>query len=89
MLSGQNRGRRHGQDIEAPFLTQGFRLSHSDWSAQLEFRTTGPDHGGGNLQLWYTKIGLSKIGKSSIYTVGQFDGLVLVIDPYGGQVELE
>ena len=26
------------------------------------------------------------IGTSSIYTVGNYDGMVLVIDPYGGKV---
>ena len=26
------------------------------------------------------------IGTSSVYTVGNFDGMVLVIDPYGGRV---
>ncbi len=26
------------------------------------------------------------VGTSSIYTVGNFDGLVLVIDAYGGRV---
>ena len=46
----------------------------------------GPERGGGNLQLWYTKEGQSAIGTSSIYTVGKFDGLVLVVDTYGGKV---
>ena len=26
------------------------------------------------------------IGTSSVYTVGNYDGMVLVIDPYGGKV---
>lgn len=26
------------------------------------------------------------VGTSSVYTVGNFDGMVLVIDPYGGKV---
>lgn len=62
------------------------RVSQSEWVAELEFRATGPERGGGNLQLWYAKDGRMNIGTSSIYTVGNFDGMVLVIDPYGGKV---
>ena len=58
----------------------------SHWDAQLEFRTIGPERGGGNLQIWYTKEGQQAIGASSIYTVGNWDGLAIVIDPYGGKV---
>ena len=61
-------------------------VAQSDWTAQLEFRATGPERGGGNLQLWYTKDGPSGHPTSSIYTVGHFDGVVLVIDSYGGKV---
>ncbi|KAF6234522.1 hypothetical protein HO173_007147 [Letharia columbiana] len=60
-------------------------VSQSEWVAELEFRATGPERGGGNLQLWYAKDGRMNIGTSSIYTVGNFDGMVLVIDPYGGK----
>lgn len=52
----------------------------------MEFRATGPERGGGNLHVWYTKDGQSDIGTSSVYTVKKFDGLVLVIDMYGGRV---
>ena len=62
------------------------RVSQSEWVAELEFRATGPDRGGGNLHLWYAKDGRMNIGTSSIYTVGNYDGMVLVIDPYGGKV---
>ncbi|KAI9783609.1 MAG: hypothetical protein M1816_001315 [Peltula sp. TS41687] len=58
------------------------RLQNSEWTANFEFRATGPERGGGNLQVWYTK---DTHGTSSIYTVGQFDGLVLVVDTYGGR----
>lgn len=44
------------------------------------------ERGGGNLQLWYAKDGQQKIGSSSIYTVGPFDGFALVIDTHGGRV---
>lgn len=64
------------------------RVSQSEWVAELEFRATGPERGGGNLQLWYAKDGRMNIGTSSIYTVGNYDGIVLVIDSYGGKVRL-
>lgn len=70
-------------DVSANVLV---RVSQSEWVAELEFRATGPERGGGNLQLWYAKDGRMNIGTSSIYTVGNYDGMVLVIDPYGGKV---
>ena len=63
------------------------RVLQSEWVAELEFRATGPERGGGNLQLWYAKDGQMNIGTSSVYTVGNFDGMVLVIDSYGGKVQ--
>ncbi|KAF7118151.1 hypothetical protein CNMCM5793_007544 [Aspergillus hiratsukae] len=60
-------------------------LSQPEWSAEFQFRATGIERGGGNLQLWYVKDGQSKIGSSSIYTAGQFDGFALVIDTHGGR----
>ena len=62
------------------------RISQTEWVADFEFRATGPEHGGGNLQIWYTDEGQAGIGSSSIYTVEKFEGLVLVIDMYGGRV---
>lgn len=38
------------------------------------------------MQIWYTREGEGQIGTSSIYTVEKFDGLVLVVDMYGGKV---
>lgn len=38
------------------------------------------------MQIWYAKDGQNQVGTSSIYTVGKFDGLVLVIDQYAGSV---
>ena len=67
-------------------LTFWFRNSLSEWTAAIDFRATGPERGGGNLHVWYTKDGQSDIGASSIYTVRKWDGLVLVIDMYGGRV---
>ena len=76
--------------VEAELVRNNFSNSviQSDWTAQLEFRATGPERGGGNLQLWYAKDGPSSFATSSIYTVGNFDGVVLVIDPYGGKVPM-
>ena len=62
------------------------RQSQEEWTADFEFRASGPERGGGNLQIWYTKDGQAQIGTSSIYTVGKFEGMVLVIDTYGGRV---
>lgn len=62
------------------------KVSQSDWIAELEFRASGPDKGGGNLQVWYTREGRAGIAASSLYTVGRFDGLAIVIDQYGGKV---
>ena len=61
-------------------------IRYGDWSAELEFRASGPDRGSGNLQLWYAQDGRATVGTSSLYTVGKFDGMVLVVDQYGGKV---
>lgn len=55
----------------------------ADWTAELSFRASGQETGSGNLQLWYSKDGNS-IGTSSVYNSPKFDGLVLVVDQYGG-----
>lgn len=61
-------------------------LLNSLWTAEIDFRATGPERGGGNLQIWYAANGQNEIGTASIYTVGRFDGLALVIDQYAGSV---
>lgn len=53
------------------------------WSAELEFRASGQETGSGNLNIWYTKD-QDKIGTDSVYNAEKFDGLVLVVDQYGG-----
>ncbi|SMR54427.1 unnamed protein product [Zymoseptoria tritici ST99CH_1A5] len=55
----------------------------SDWTATLEFRASGQEVGSGNLQLWYTKDP-TQVETHSVYNVEKFDGLVLVVDQYGG-----
>lgn len=57
-------------------------MVHQDWRAELEFRASGQERGGGNLNLWYTKQLPDHL--PSVYTVENFDGLVLVVDQYGG-----
>jgi mannose-binding lectin 1 len=61
-------------------------LSQSEWAAEFQFRATGVERAGGNLQLWYAKDGKEKIGSASIYTVGQWDGFALVVDTHSGRV---
>ncbi|ESZ90190.1 hypothetical protein SBOR_9426 [Sclerotinia borealis F-4128] len=58
------------------------KLQYSQWAADIEFRATGPERAGGNLNIWYAKN--EDIRVSSIYTVGKFDGLALVVDQYAG-----
>lgn len=60
------------------------RNSITDWKVELEFRASGPERAGGNLQLWYVASGKGTVSLSSIYTVRKFDGLALVIDTHGG-----
>ena len=61
-------------------------LQHSQWTVDVDFRATGPERGGGNLQIWYAKNGKEDVGTSSIYTVGRWEGLALVVDQYAGSV---
>lgn len=55
-----------------------------DWTAELQFRASGIERGGGNLQLWYVKESQARETPTSLYTARKFDGLVLVIDQYEG-----
>jgi mannose-binding lectin 1 len=55
------------------------------WEVDLEFRAGGSDRAGGSLQLWYGSDGEKTIGVSSLYSVGRFDGLVLVLDAHNGR----
>ncbi|PGH23738.1 hypothetical protein AJ80_02167 [Polytolypa hystricis UAMH7299] len=60
-------------------------VAQSEWNVDFSFRASGEERGSGNLQLWYVKDGRNKVGTSSIYTVGQFDGFALVVDQHGGK----
>ncbi|KAF5023349.1 hypothetical protein F66182_4587 [Fusarium sp. NRRL 66182] len=59
-------------------------LLRNQWIADVDFRANGPDHGRGNLNIWLVRNGPATIGSGSIYTVGKFDGLALVIDTSSG-----
>lgn len=59
-------------------------LNHQHWIADVEFRANGPERGAGNLNIWLVKDGARMVGPESLYTVGKFEGLVLVIDQHGG-----
>ncbi|EON98093.1 putative lectin family integral membrane protein [Phaeoacremonium minimum UCRPA7] len=59
-------------------------LMHTQWVADVDFRANGPERGGGNLNIWLARDGAYAVGQGSIYTVGRFEGLALVIDTHGG-----
>lgn len=59
-------------------------LNHQNWITDVEFRANGPERGAGNLNIWLAKDGARTVGPESLYTVGKFEGLVLVIDQHGG-----
>ncbi|KAK8154704.1 putative lectin family integral membrane protein [Phyllosticta citrichinensis] len=61
-----------------------FALDKNEFVVDVEFRASGQERGNGNLQIWLTKESQPVGQTNSIYTVGQFDGLVLSIDQYGG-----
>lgn len=50
----------------------------------MDFRASGPDRAGGNLNIWFVRRGREEVGTNSVYTAGKFDGLALVIDTHGG-----
>lgn len=55
----------------------------NSWTANVEFRASGQESGSGNINIWYTKD-KDAVGTNSVYNAEKFDGLVLVIDQYGG-----
>ncbi|CAG7923290.1 unnamed protein product [Penicillium olsonii] len=73
------------QIIESSSFGTGKTVAQSEWTAEFQFRASGPERAGGILQLWYTKDGQARIGTSSIYTAGPFDGFALVVDTHGGR----
>lgn len=55
-----------------------------DWTVDFKFRAGAVDRGSGNLHLWYVNNGEKAVSTSSIYTVGKFEGLAIVVDTVGG-----
>jgi mannose-binding lectin 1 len=62
-------------------------VESSEWEAEFEFRATGPDNGNGNLQFWYVRSEplAESVGSSSVYTVGKFDGVAVVVSQSGNK----
>ncbi|KAL2392795.1 hypothetical protein ABEF93_000753 [Exophiala dermatitidis] len=58
--------------------------SLQEWTADLKFRAGAVDRGVGHLQLWYANNGEKTISTASIYTVGKWEGLAIVVDTVGG-----
>lgn len=59
-------------------------LMHANWIVDVDFRASGPDRAGGNLNIWLARDGKA-LGTKSVYNAGRFEGLVLVVDSHGGQ----
>src|SRR5271170_1983129 len=58
--------------------------SLQEWSVDFDFRAGGQDRGSGSLAIWYALNGLNTVSTQSVYTVGKFDGLALLVDTHGG-----
>lgn len=59
-------------------------MESEEWTAELDFRANGQDMGSGNIQYWYVQ-NKDSVGTNSVYTVGQFDGLAIIVNQYGGR----
>lgn len=59
-------------------------LEETEWVADIDLRANGPERGSGNLNIWLVNDGAGQVGQNSVYTVGKFEGLALVIDAHGG-----
>lgn len=62
------------------------KTSHyKEWTLDVNFRASGGERPGGSFHIWYSAAGASgKAGIESVYTSKPWDGLVLVVDSYGG-----
>jgi lectin, mannose-binding 1 len=60
----------------------------SDWQVDLDFRVGVTDSGSGSLQFWYAANGKDTVGTASLYSVGRFDGLLVVVDTVGGKQKI-
>lgn len=59
-------------------------LQEPEWVADVEFRANGPERGSGNLNIWLVDSGEQRVGSNSVYTVGKFEGLAIVVDAHSG-----
>lgn len=59
-------------------------MDSQDWTAELDFRVSGQEQGSGNIQFWYVQ-NKDDVGMNSVYTIGQFDGMAIVVDQYAGR----
>ena len=59
-------------------------VSQRSWTTDVDFRVTGPERGGGNLNVWLANDGVQRVATSGIYTANKWDGLAIVIDQHGG-----
>ena len=57
-------------------------IQSETWNAEVEFRASGQETGSGNLQFWFVKD-RDTVNIDSVYSVGNIDGLAIVIDQYG------
>ena len=60
------------------------QLNAETFQLDVDFRASGPERGSGNMQIWFTRDNVPASSLSSVYTVERFQGLVLVLDHYGG-----
>ena len=59
-------------------------LNQPTWTADVDFRATGPERAGGNLNIWLVRDGESVVGTASVYTAKKFEGLALVVNSHAG-----
>lgn len=60
-------------------------LSHSKWTIDVDFRASGADYGSGNMNIWLVKDGANTVSTRSVYTVGPFEGMALVVNMQDGR----
>ena len=60
----------------------------ANWQVDLDFRVGVTDQGSGSLQFWYAANGKDTVSAGSLYSVGRFDGLVVVVDTVGGKQKI-
>lgn len=71
-------------NVRAGLWTKGI-VKPDEWEVETYIRVNGPERGYGTHNFWYARNGKDNVGAASVYTVGKFDGLVLVLDQYEGR----